>query len=295
MVLMSESTWETWAEYDFPTRVCIRISQTIAENYAKCFNHVASFIGCVLGVMAVRCPPLPAVDRYYPQHLLKTEIFFFHSRCTFCFRIWTGTETRATQNVAVRSGGKTWAVAKRFNVLSINLQRRFIKVKRWTKIMGKLCIYTRTKIKRYETCCASSQNVSCSESSAVASKSFWLSRKKSNQTISQSRTAGKKKAGCVTSWVRTPEGASVKRFPDLYQEVARFYKNVQESMAKHKFPPKHTDNVDKTAISTVQEAGIILAPKHQKKSTLSLLGKRARLYQVCSVQVRASFTFDRKW
>ena len=30
----------------------IRISHTIAENYAICFNHTASFVGCVFGVIA---------------------------------------------------------------------------------------------------------------------------------------------------------------------------------------------------------------------------------------------------
>jgi hypothetical protein len=47
--------------------------------------------------------------------------------------------------------------------------------------------------------------------------------------------------------------------------VARFYKNVEESVAKYKFPPTNADKVDETGISTVQKSGMILAPKDRKE------------------------------
>lgn len=48
------------------------------------------------------------------------------------------------------------------------------------------------------------------------------------------------------------------------EELVRLHKNVEDSMAKYKFPSTRIYNMDQTWISTVQEPGAILAPKSQK-------------------------------
>jgi hypothetical protein len=48
-------------------------------------------------------------------------------------------------------------------------------------------------------------------------------------------------------------------------EVTRFYNNMEELMMKYKFPPTHIFNMDETGISAVQDHGLILAPKVQKR------------------------------
>jgi hypothetical protein len=48
-------------------------------------------------------------------------------------------------------------------------------------------------------------------------------------------------------------------------------------MMKYKFRPSHIFNMDETGISTVQDPGLILAPKGQKKSWLhKKLGARQK-------------------
>jgi hypothetical protein len=64
--------------------------------------------------------------------------------------------------------------------------------------------------------------------------------------------------------IRKTEATSQNRILGFNQEVARLYKNVEASMATCKFPSTHIYNMDENGVSTVQEPGVILAPKRRK-------------------------------
>lgn len=66
--------------------------------------------------------------------------------------------------------------------------------------------------------------------------------------------------------VRKPEATNFGRILGFREkEVALFLKNVEEFMPKYKFPPTRVCNIDDTGILAVQEPGLILTPKGQKR------------------------------
>ena len=50
----------------------VMITHIITDNFVMDFNHIASLIGHVLQVMAVKMTAVATFDWYYAQQLLKT-------------------------------------------------------------------------------------------------------------------------------------------------------------------------------------------------------------------------------
>lgn len=77
--------------------------------------------------------------------------------------------------------------------------------------------------------------------------------------------------------VRKAEATSLNRVTGFNKDqIARFYKLVEEVMSKYNFSPSKIYNADETGITTVQDPGKILAIKGQKRVGVVTSGERGR-------------------
>jgi hypothetical protein len=73
-------------------------------------------------------------------------------------------------------------------------------------------------------------------------------------------------------------------------EVTRFYNNLEEVVMKYKFPPTHIFNTDETGISTVQDPGLIEAPKGQKRvGSITSWERGKNVTVICTVSANGNF------
>jgi hypothetical protein len=72
-------------------------------------------------------------------------------------------------------------------------------------------------------------------------------------------------------------------------EMTLFLKNVKELMPKYKFPPTHVYNIDESGLLAVQEPGLILTLKGQKRVSSVTWLERGKNCSFCTASAAGIF------
>jgi hypothetical protein len=208
-------------------------------------------------------------------------------------------ETLEMATKAVQNDGKIQAVGKSFNIPSSTLQEGISKGKTGDPKLGRNSVFTarqQQNLKKHVMLLAKMfHGLSPVQLRRIAFDFAEKNRIKHNFNR-QNGTAGK---DWLYNFLRRNPTVSVTKPEDIsvnsilgfsQQEVAQFYKNVEKSMTKYKFPPTHIYNMDETGLLTFQEPGVILSPKGQTTiGSITSCERGKTVSVICAVSAAGSF------